>query len=242
MAARTNALHNFLPEVAAFLEMQSVHLLGFLRERVLGNLAAVPRHEVLYSDCLRVFRRGRDGARAFHRRDGLIFTLDGAVDANAMRACCRNGCDEEIAAFHVREAMMRRGEPALRRDFGCLRALKSQRKRFVRDVCERHIVGDDVAIQMLENRPPRFRIGVEKEVIFETKQDRIGQNASLGVQEKYIDPVARLHLLHMVRGHGVQQARSVFAGYADSAAPGEIEQARALQKCFMAQLSSVTII
>ncbi len=119
------------------------------------------------------------------------------------------------------------------RDFGCLRTFKSQRKRFVRDVGERHIVGDDVAIQMLEDGPPRFRIGVEKEVVFETKQDCIGQNTSLGVQEKYIDPVAGFHLFHVVRGHGVQQAASVFTGYADPAASGEVEQAGALQKCFM---------
>src|ERR1700722_17621958 len=100
--------------------------------------------------------------------------------------------------------MMRRGESALRRYFGCLWALKPQRKCLVRNIRERHIVGDDVAIQMLEDGPPRFRIGIEKEVVLETKQDRVGQNASLGVQEKYIDPIARFHLLHMVRRHGMQ--------------------------------------
>ena len=50
MSARTNALHNFLPEVTAFLEMQRVHLLRFLRESMLGNLAAVLRHEVFDTD------------------------------------------------------------------------------------------------------------------------------------------------------------------------------------------------
>ena len=103
MSARTDALHNLLPQIAAFLEMQRVHLLRFLRQSVLRDVAAVPRNEVLDAHCLGICCRSGDGARAFDRCGGLIFAPGRAVDANAMRACGRNGRHQKLAgSAHAR--------------------------------------------------------------------------------------------------------------------------------------------
>jgi len=61
------------------------------------------------------------------------------------------------------------------------RASDQNCSRLIRYVFERHVVGYDVAIQMLEDFRTLLRLRVNQEVIFEAPDHRVGQNASLGV-------------------------------------------------------------
>ena len=78
-----------------------------------------------------------------------------------------------------------------------------------------------------------FRRRVEKKVVFEAKHVRIGQNAPLRVEEERVYSVAGLHLLHVIRGHGVQKACAILAGDPNPAAVREIEQRRAGRQRFV---------
>ncbi len=49
------------------------------------------------------------------------------------------------------------------------------------------------------------------------------EDAALRVQKKCIAAFARLQLLNLVGGHGVQQARAIFTGGDDFSAGGEID-------------------
>ena len=73
----------------------------------------------------------------------------------------------------------------------------------------------------------RLGLGVEKEVVFEAEDVRVGLDAALGVEEESVEAFAGLQLLHVIRGHGVEQAGAVFAGNADAAAGREVDDARA---------------
>ena len=74
-----------------------------------------------------------------------------------------------------------------------------------------------------------FRARVEKEMVFEAKHIRVGQNASLRVEKESVNSVAGLHLLHVIRSHSVKKAGAIFAGDANPAALRQVEQRRARQ-------------
>ena len=232
MPARTNAFHDLLPQIAPFLEVQRVHLLRFLRQGVFRYFTAIFRHEIFDPENLGVFRGGGNHACALDRRDGLLFTPDCTVDPDSMRTRLRNRSYRKISPAHMRETMMRRGQSASRRKFNRPGTLNPHAERLVRHVFERYIVGDDVTIQMLEERLTRPRLRVEKKVVLEAENICIGENASLRVQKKNVDAVPCLHLLHVIGCHGMQKTGPILSGDANPAAMGKVEQGRARREGF----------
>src|SRR5581483_6622030 len=99
-----------------------------------------------------------------------------------------------------------------------LRPLEPEGEGLVCDVIQRHVIRDDVAIQMLAQALARSGAGVEKKVIFEAENERIRENPALSIQEKAIYALAGLHALNVVGAHGVQQPRPVLSGNAYSPA------------------------
>ena len=69
LAARTNALHDLLPQVAAFAEMQCVRLIGFLGQKPLADIFAVAGLAMFQADHASRFGVGRLGAGGFQTRD-----------------------------------------------------------------------------------------------------------------------------------------------------------------------------
>jgi hypothetical protein len=76
---------------------------------------------------------------------------------------------------------------------------------------------------VLEQWLARFRLDIQQQIILAAEHVGVSQNASLRVEEKCIAPFVWLELLDLIGGHGVQQARAVFASDDDFAAGGEIE-------------------
>ncbi len=111
----------------------------------------------------------------------------------------------------MRKPVMRGLHATSRGGIRRLWAFQTERKGLFRDVFQGHVVGNDVVVQMVIERLAGFRRRVQKKVIFEAKHEGVGQNAPMGVQEEDIDSVAGLHLLHMIGGHGVEEARAILA-------------------------------
>jgi hypothetical protein len=93
---------------------------------------------------------------------------------------------------------------------------------------EGDVVGDDVALQVLEATAPGLGLGIEQKVVVAAEQVEVGENAALRVEEKRIAAPARLELKHMIGKHGVEPAGAVLAGGAKAAAGGEVEPGSAL--------------
>ena len=119
-------------------------------------------------------------------------------------------------------------------DFDRFRSLNPERKRLVRDVLERDVVRNNVALNMLEDASPGYRFRVEQEMILETKDVAIGEYAALCIQEKRVEAVAGFHFLHMIGRHGMQQTRPVFTRNPDPAAVRYIDQTCSVPECVVA--------
>lgn len=59
---------------------------------------------------------------------------------------------------------------------------------------------------------------------------RIRQNSSPIRQEESVTPRSRSELLHMIRGHRVQEARAILTRHPDFAAAGKIQPRRTVAK------------
>ena len=79
---------------------------------------------------------------------------------------------------------------------------------------------------MLDDLSLRIRLGIEKEVVGEREDVRVGDDPSLCCQEKGVTPESGLKLLHVVRAHCMQQACAIVTGGANFSAPGKVDPRR----------------
>ncbi len=82
------------------------------------------------------------------------------------------------------------------------------------------VIGNDVPIQVIAQLFSGFRFRIEEQAVPQIVNVRVGENASLGGEEERVKPVLRLQILDVICAHSVQQARAVFACYADLATSG----------------------
>jgi hypothetical protein len=97
-----------------------------------------------------------------------------------------------------------------------------------REVLHGDVVGDDEAVQMLAHFPGGLRFGVQQKMIGPAEYIDVGQHAALRREEERIATLARLQLLNMIGGHGVQQARAILARQPQAASRRHIPPCRAL--------------
>ena len=95
-------------------------------------------------------------------------------------------------------------------------------KRFAR-VLERHVVGDDVFVQVAVDQFASFGLGIQQETVIEAEQVDVGQYVALRIQEKGVASHAGLKLLHVVGGHGMQQAGAIRSGRVNAPARRKIQ-------------------
>jgi hypothetical protein len=115
------------------------------------------------------------------------------------------------------------------------RTFEPERKCLVGDVFEGHVVGDDVVVQMFVGQRLRDSGPVSRRK-WSSKQNTYAsaRMRPCALRKESVDSVARLHLLHVIGGHGVEQARAVFAGHPNPAAARKIEQRRGIHESFVA--------
>ena len=63
VAARANALHDLLPEIATLAEVQRTRLRGFLWQVALGDVDTVDRNSLRHAECVQRCRSHRGRAR-----------------------------------------------------------------------------------------------------------------------------------------------------------------------------------
>ena len=134
--------------------------------------------------------------------------------------------DDRVVPRLVRVFGIRHGRANGRERGGGMRAFHRYRGHPLGDVLERDIVGDDVFVQVMEDALARFRLGIQQEPVFEAEQVHVGLDVPLRVQEEGVASGAGGKLLHMVGGHGVQQAGAVVPSRVDAPARGEVEPGR----------------
>jgi hypothetical protein len=77
-------------------------------------------------------------------------------------------------------------------------------------------------------------------MVFEAKQVRVGQNAPLSVQKESVYSITGLHLLHVIRCHGMEKARAIFSREPNPSATRKIEQRRAACQRFVSGRGTVS--
>ena len=196
---------------------------GLLRQRRVEDIFAVARLAVLQAHGARFIGRRVDRARGLQPRDPIGLRFHRHEDAEARRACLAHTLDDRSVPLRVRVFGIRYGRANGREHGGGLRAFHRHRGHRLCDIFERDIVGDDVFVQVTEDALARLRFGIQQEPVFETEQVDIGLDVPLGVQEKGVASGARRKLLHMVGGHGVQQAGAVVPSGIYAPARGEVQ-------------------
>jgi len=100
------------------------------------------------------------------------------------------------------------------------------------DVFQRHVIGDDVAVEMLEDLVMGFGLGIDEEVIGEAEEVGIGENFSLRVQKETCNglPLAG-EIVHVIGGHGVEQTGRVFTCHPNPATGAQIDQCSVFEEC-----------
>ena len=100
-----------------------------------------------------------------------------------------------------------------------------------RHVLEFHLVGDDVAADVLVDFFAQAGVGVDQEMVGETEQVQVGLDAALRIEQEGVATVARRHFLDVVAGDGVQQSRAVASAGHDAAPRVEIQPGSGIAQC-----------
>src|ERR1017187_10743945 len=156
LAEGADALDNLLPQVAALVETDGVHLLGFLGQRSVADVFAVARLAVFDAHQSRVRGAGRHGSRAFQLAYQLRLGVRRAVDAITGLAC---DCERRRGVFTGWDLNRWR-----RRTF------HADGSGAFGDVFELHLVGDDIAADKLVDLFAQLRLGVDQEMIGQAQQ------------------------------------------------------------------------
>ena len=221
MALRADALDDLLAQIAAFGEADCVHLLRLLRQRFLVDVLAVPRLSVFDADNAGVVHRRGLRACGLHFRNDCIGFGRGAVDARARLAGLRNTRDGVLAPSGKRVIVWNRGSD-LSQDRRGAGAFDANAGGGAGDIFEFDLIGDDVALDVLEDLLAELRFGIDEEMIGETEEVEIGLDASLRAQQKGIASGAGRHFLDFVAGEIVQEACAVAATREDAATGREV--------------------
>ena len=128
------------------------------------------------------------------------------------------------------KASMRGSERGPLRSFDRGRTFDSEAERCFRDILERDVIRNDVAVEMLVNGRSSLRLSVEKKMIVGAQYVNVSQNSALRVKKECVKPFARSHLLHVIRSHCVQQARAIFAGHENTAPARKIKESGAVHQ------------
>src|SRR6202165_4522400 len=86
---------------------------------------------------------------------------------------------------------------------------QAERGKFVADVRDLNIVGDDVAIEQLQHFFSLLLFGIDQERFSALENVKIRLNAPLRVQQEGIDAVAAGQIANVVRGHAIQPTNAV---------------------------------
>ncbi|MEZ5362414.1 MAG: hypothetical protein R2748_08775 [Bryobacterales bacterium] len=96
------------------------------------------------------------------------------------------------------------------------------------DVFERHVIHDDVAVEVIQQGLASLRAGFDQDIVRENVDAAVGLDTPLRAQEKRLGSMTGLDRLDGIRGQRVQQAQAVFAGGADARPCADVEQSRAV--------------
>ncbi len=101
------------------------------------------------------------------------------------------------------------------------------------DVFQFHLVGDDVALDVLLDFLAQLGFGIDQEVIGQAEELDIGLDAPLRAKQESVVAHPRGHLLHFIARNVVQQPRTVAAACDNAAARGEIHPCRTVAQRFI---------
>lgn len=149
LPARSHPLHNLLPQIAALAEVQRLVAPRLLHQVGLQHVLAIARHAVFDPYHPRLFRRARH--RVPHH------ALPPPHNHAIPRPARQSALDHQPRRPHRRRTLNR----ILRRRF--------------RDVLRSDIVGNDVAVQMLENLLPHLRLHVQYQRVVRAQDRHVRQ-------------------------------------------------------------------
>jgi hypothetical protein len=86
-----------------------------------------------------------------------------------------------------------------------------------------HLIGNDVAADVLVDLLAQAGVGVDEETIGQTEQVEVGLDAPLRVEQESVASVAGDHFFDFVAADGVQQAGAVAAARHDASPRIEIQ-------------------
>ena len=229
MAARADALHDFLPQVAALGEVDAVQLAGFLRQVGVRDVLAVAGASLLDA-------HGAPGIRARlrvlpRRAMNSAFRAAGTNRRKPGEAGGADARDHGVFPRRVRVIRLRHGRLKPGEHFRGARTFEAERgeRRFL----ERHLVRHDIPPHVLRHALARFRFGIEQKAVRQAEDVHIGLDAALRVEQEGVAAPAGRELLDVVAGEVVQEPDAVAAGGENLAPAGEIDPRGAVSQRFV---------
>ncbi len=233
-APRPDALDDLLAQVAALAEVKRVREARFLRKRVVAEVHSVARPAVLDAGDLGVGGVRGNGPGALQRRHDPVAPRCGSEDAVAGAAGIRRRQHDRVVPRRVGAGPRRNRRADRVERVARLRPFEAEHGVLIGGVGKLHIVGDDELVEVPVERRSRRCLGVEQNAALETQHVGVRQDAPLRVEEERVATLARLQLLDVIGGHGVQESRAVFARQREDS-PFERQDGRALAECFVAR-------
>src|SRR5205814_4568904 len=103
------------------------------------------------------------------------------------------------------------GDARFAEHLGCARPLQANRDQPRSDVGELDIIHDDVALEQFAQVLRLGCVGFDQHVLPAIEAVKVGQNASLRVQQKTVGAVAELQIANVVRDHAVKPVHAMIA-------------------------------
>ena len=230
MATGTNSLDDFLAEITALGEVQGVGQLGFLRKIFVRDVDAVQRARIEDAGGFDFVFAGFEGARVLQgfAENGRVERAE--VDVVAVGSGVAGFDDQTAGPIGGVVVVDGHGGPDGFQNIFRGWSFQGECRLLFGGVFERDIVSDDELIQMGKNGLGLGGLDVEEQMVTESENRDVGEDAALGAQEKRVAALAGFELLDVVGGHGVEEAFAILAKNFDAAAAREFEERHGIEE------------
>src|SRR5271157_1175511 len=235
VAAGVDALHNLLPNVAAFGKVQRVLLAGLLRQIAFPKVNSEARYASNNAvDFQRIASHGL-GSGGLQPIPNFVGVLGGKPDLVPIQVRLRAARDRDAGAApnhvaHLASFQLRHLIPRIGQHLASLRPDNADTANFVANVGDLDVVHDDVAIEDGGDGGRLLPVGRYQQVLATVVGNKVSLDASLRAEQKAVHAVARSKVTNVVGDHSVEPADAVFATQHQLGLPAHVKNRAAFEQ------------
>src|SRR5208282_4976900 len=219
-AARSNALHNLLPEITSLGKIQRADLPGFLRYIAFANVDAELRNAARDPEQIQR-RRTRSPRTSLVQRlrkllcqpkshpelPGFPRFLARAQHGNSFRL--RALLPDSVSPLKMRK--LGHGNSSAFKSRARLGSSEPECSKFVTDVRDLNIVGNDIAIEELQYFVALAEFRIHQQRVASLENIKIGLDLPLRIEHESVNAATGSKIAHVIRHHAIHPANAIAA-------------------------------